>query len=307
MSGADVTVIIPAYNEAAVLGRTMDSLAAQDEIGQVKVVVVPNGCSDDTEAVARRYADRIPHLSVLPLDRPSKTNALNVAEATAPPGARIYLDADIELSPGLLRAMLRALDTDGPLLVCPRVEFDSSGAGAVPRAFYDVFSRLQDANPTMTSGLYGVSAAGRSRFAEFPPVEGDDTFVKRQFEEGERVWLPEHFVVRTPRDAAGLLRMRTRIARGNAELAGRATARPDGTNRAMGTAPGTLAALAQLVRGRPALAGRAALYVGVVTAARLRAVRTRRTDGRVWERDDSSRRAGTLDLGRDEPATGAWS
>lgn len=277
-----VAVIIPAHNEATVLPATLGSLAGQDGIDQVAVVVVPNGCSDDTEAVARSFAGRLPGLRVIPVAAASKPNALNAGDRAAPPGARIYLDADIVLRPGLLRAMVAALDTPAPVLVCPRVEFDTAGATALPRAFYDVFARIQHANDTMTSGLYGVSAAGRARFGTFPELVADDTFVKRLFEPGERVDLDERFVVQAPRDSAGLLRMRTRVARGNQELAGLAGPHAPTTRQ-------TARTLAALVRGDPGLAAKAAVYAGVVLAARLRARRSAGRPDRGWERDESTR------------------
>jgi hypothetical protein len=40
-------------------------------------------------------------------------------------------------------------------------------------------------------GSYGLSASGRSRFAEFPDVIADDGFVRLQFRAGERVSVGE--------------------------------------------------------------------------------------------------------------------
>ncbi len=279
MTGPAVTVIIPAYNEAAVLPRTLDSLAAQDGIDEVQVVVVPNGCRDETAAVARSYADRFPRWTVLPVDRASKTNALNVGEAVAPPGPRIYLDADIELEPGLLRALLAALDTQAPLLVCPTVVYDTSASSAATRAFYDVFTRLPHVTQQMNGGLYGLTAAGRSRFSTFPDITADDTFVKRLFPPPDRCQLPETFVIQPPRDLCSLINIRTRIVRGNREVA----ALSDDTYRSTGAS--TAGELVGLVRREPRLLGKALLYAGVVTAARIRA----RRSGTHWERDDSSR------------------
>lgn len=50
----DVTVIVPAHNAAATIGATLDALAAQDFGGAYEVIVVDDGSSDDTGAIARR-------------------------------------------------------------------------------------------------------------------------------------------------------------------------------------------------------------------------------------------------------------
>lgn len=53
------TVVIPAYNEGAYLGRTLESLARQDFAGEVEVIVVDNDSSDGTAEVARAHGARI--------------------------------------------------------------------------------------------------------------------------------------------------------------------------------------------------------------------------------------------------------
>lgn len=69
-------IIIPAHNEAAVIGQTLKGLLRQVGEGD-EVIVVCNGCSDDTAGVARRFEPRV---TVLETDVPSKTNALNLGD-----------------------------------------------------------------------------------------------------------------------------------------------------------------------------------------------------------------------------------
>ncbi|MFL6026063.1 MAG: glycosyltransferase family 2 protein [Friedmanniella sp.] len=49
------SVIVPAYNEGAYLGRTLASLQAQDFAGRYEIIVVDNNSDDDTGAVARSF------------------------------------------------------------------------------------------------------------------------------------------------------------------------------------------------------------------------------------------------------------
>ena len=46
------SVIVPAYNEAAYLGRALDSLLHQDYSGRYEVIVVDNNSTDGTAAIA---------------------------------------------------------------------------------------------------------------------------------------------------------------------------------------------------------------------------------------------------------------
>ena len=49
-----VSVIVPAYNAAATLARTLDSLIAQTR-GADEIIVVDDGSTDDTAAIAQGY------------------------------------------------------------------------------------------------------------------------------------------------------------------------------------------------------------------------------------------------------------
>ncbi len=52
------SVIIPAYNRAALIGRTLDSVLAQP--GEpAEVIVVDDGSTDGTPAVVERYGARV--------------------------------------------------------------------------------------------------------------------------------------------------------------------------------------------------------------------------------------------------------
>jgi glycosyltransferase involved in cell wall biosynthesis len=53
------SIIIPAYNEAAYLGRALDSLQKQDYDGNYEIIVVDNNSTDETAAVAARYGVRV--------------------------------------------------------------------------------------------------------------------------------------------------------------------------------------------------------------------------------------------------------
>src|SRR5687767_6777398 len=50
-----VTVIIPAHDEAQAIRPTLTHLLSQDFDGQLRIVVVPNGCKDNTAEIARSF------------------------------------------------------------------------------------------------------------------------------------------------------------------------------------------------------------------------------------------------------------
>ena len=89
------SVIIPAHNEAAVIARTLAPLAPLAAAGQLEVIVACNGCTDHTAAIARGFDG----VTVLELGQSSKAAALNAGDAAASHWPRLYLDADVQISP----------------------------------------------------------------------------------------------------------------------------------------------------------------------------------------------------------------
>src|SRR5438270_8573792 len=97
MSG--FSIIIPAHNEGAVIEATLHSLLANRVEGELQIIVVANGCTDDTAARARAVDGPI---EVIETPVGSKTHALNLGDRAAKFFPRAYLDADVQLSPDAL-------------------------------------------------------------------------------------------------------------------------------------------------------------------------------------------------------------
>ena len=74
-----ITVLIPTYNRARVLGETLEALTRVDRNGiDCSIVVIDNNSTDNTHEIAAEYAAKLP-LSYLKETRPGKNCALNKA------------------------------------------------------------------------------------------------------------------------------------------------------------------------------------------------------------------------------------
>lgn len=62
LASGRVTVVIPTRNRAALLAQAIDSALGQTAAERCDVVVVDDGSTDDTPAVARRYGSRIRYI-----------------------------------------------------------------------------------------------------------------------------------------------------------------------------------------------------------------------------------------------------
>jgi glycosyltransferase involved in cell wall biosynthesis len=210
-----ITVIIPAYNEEAGIGRTLEALTTSPDFGpDIDIVVAANGCTDNTVTVARSFGVR-----VLDLPTPSKTGALNAADAVATSYPRIYLDADIVVSPALVRALANAVTTPGTLAAVPRRDVDVSGSSWPVRRYYFINSRL----PVFAGRLFGrgviaMSKEACERFDRFPDIIADDMFLDSVVDAHERTEIDAAVRVVAPRKFGELVRRVARARAGNDEF-----------------------------------------------------------------------------------------
>jgi glycosyltransferase involved in cell wall biosynthesis len=274
------SVVIPAHNEAAGIRRCLDALFAGMAPGELEVVVVCNGCADDTGVLARSSGYPV---RVIELEDASKPAALRAGDEAAHALPRIYLDADVVLRGSAARTVLQRLRA-GAVAARPPINYASGGSSAPVRSYYRARSQVPALLGSLWgAGVYGLSDAGRSRFDSFPDVVADDLWVDRQFSPGEiEIVDCEPVVVAVPRRARDLLRVLQRTYRGKAE-----TASVDPHDRARETTLSTLRQLRRFAAGGPSAALDAATYAAFVVGARL--ARAAPVAGPRWERDDSSR------------------
>jgi hypothetical protein len=272
-----VSVVVPAHDEAAVIGRcvtTLQSGAAPDEI---ELIVVCNGCTDDTATVARAHA---PDATVLELPTASKPAALNAGDHHATRFPRLYLDADVEVSIAAVRELVRPLAVGHASYAAPVARFVMRQRTPAVRMYLGVWMFVARARAEPSgAGVFALSAAGRRRFGAFPPLVADDQFVVQQFHPSERHTAEGAYAtVHPPMTLGSLVRTRSRVYRGNHELERSGLARYP----AAGGAVSALLTLARQPRHTPDVA----LYVAVNVVARVLA-RWPQTDR--WIRDEESR------------------
>jgi glycosyltransferase involved in cell wall biosynthesis len=287
------SVVIAAHNEAAVIGRCLDTLLADAEPGEFDITVVANGCTDDTAAVAARR----PGVRVVELPEPGKPAALNAGDRVAVGFPRVFLDADIVVTAGGLRAIAAALRPSA-LAAVPRRELDLAGRPLAVRAFYAINARL----PVYRTGLFGrgliaLSEPARARFDRFPDVIADDLFLDSLYSAPEKVEVTAVTArIATPRRTRDLVRRLTRVRRGNAAMRaeaghGRVTAGAAGGEAPVRVRPAArMSWLRDVVLPRPWLAPAAVCYVAITATAALAARRASGSTPR-WDRDESSRRS----------------
>jgi glycosyltransferase involved in cell wall biosynthesis len=225
MSGGPAfSVIIPAHNEAAVIGRCLETLLRDAPAGALpEIIVAANGCKDDTVAIAKRLA---PSATVLDLPPGSKVIAMNAANRIATVAPRFFLDADVQCSYATLAATAEALRQPGVMAASPALKMDLSRSDFWVRAYYRVWlTQPYVTDRLVGSGLFGLSAAGLERMGEIPPTFADDTWVRTRFsyEERRNVAVDSagnavHFTVSPPRTLRDQIKIEARRRIGSEQV-----------------------------------------------------------------------------------------
>jgi len=103
----DVSVVIPAYNEAAGIAATVRSMAASRYRGRLEIIVVDDGSTDDTAAIARGLG--IPDVYVITQPNTGKPGALNRGIAEARSEILVLVDGDTVFEPGTIERLVAPL------------------------------------------------------------------------------------------------------------------------------------------------------------------------------------------------------
>ncbi len=126
MKKTHVTVVLPAYNEAATIGSLLDRIftTLEDEDIQYDVIVVDDGSADHTTEVvkarAKSQVEILRHETNRGLGDAIRTGLLRAVEKAGERGVIVTMDADSTHSPGLIVRMIRALNEGFDVVIASR-------------------------------------------------------------------------------------------------------------------------------------------------------------------------------------------
>jgi len=150
--GANVAVVIAAYNHARFLPDALGSVLAQT-IAPAEIVLIDDGSTDDTEEVAARFAPRVRYVRQSNAGARAARNA--GLDATTTPWVA-FLDADDWWEPDALELLLAAFDDATGITVPVYLPVDAEG-----RRIGDVWNKP-------TPGLFMTTEGLLTREADVP-------------------------------------------------------------------------------------------------------------------------------------------
>lgn len=109
-----VTIVIPVRDRASIVGRTLDSVAAQT-VRPLQVILVDNGSSDNTFAVLEQWRDSHQsddfNIEVISECRPGATAARNAGLERVVTEWIMYFDSDDTMAPGHVQQALEFVES----------------------------------------------------------------------------------------------------------------------------------------------------------------------------------------------------
>jgi hopene-associated glycosyltransferase HpnB len=228
-----VAIVVPARNEAPIIGRTLRSLLAQDYVGPLRIILVDDGSGDGTGGIAREIVDaRLTALEGRPRPAGWSGKLWAVAQGIAETdGADLILltDADIVHDPRHVATLVAQAERGDLDLVSEMVMLacDTPAERALVPAFVFFFQLLYPF-AWVNDPLRGTAAAAGGtillrrraldRIGGIAAVRGaliDDVALAAAVKRGGRLWLGHSGLARSIRaypTAAGIWRMVSRSA-----------------------------------------------------------------------------------------------
>lgn len=168
-----VTLVVSAFNEAAVIAEKIEnSLALDYPHDRLQVIVVSDASDDGTDGLVKRYADKGVELLRM-MDRSGKTLGLNAAVAQARGEVVIFSDANAMYGRDVVRKLVRnfADPAVGAVVgestyVAPEAESERS-EGLYWR-YETLIKRLESALGSVVGGDGAIYAIRRSLYVPMP-------------------------------------------------------------------------------------------------------------------------------------------
>ena len=215
-----VDVVVPARDEAATIAASLGSLLEQNYAGEVRIVLVDDGSTDSTAAIAGRLAAQAAprRLTVLrgqpaPPGWSGKLWALAQGIASTSAEFLLLSDADIVHAPGHLAAMIAKVEAGSFDLVSEMVALrcESLAERALVPAFVFFFQLLypfaavNDAKQKVAAAAGGAMLVRRSaleRIGGIAAIKGaliDDVTLAAAIKPGGPIWLGHSTLARSLR------------------------------------------------------------------------------------------------------------
>lgn len=201
----DLCICILAHNEQKHIAETVEALATGSAQLGCDIKVYANGCTDNTEAIVRELARRLPNLSLRELDIASKPHAWNVAFRENSHAVLVFADGDVVPEPGAIEALWSLLTEPGAGVILAGCSlWPRRSALGIGQRFVG-FLQIPLKQTFLAGGLYGVRREDlllefqKKNISGIPlGIVGDDLFLQMMVPHEQFSIIPPKFFYEPP-------------------------------------------------------------------------------------------------------------
>ena len=186
-----VTVIIPAYNEEAVIGRRLENLLELDyPPEQLRIVVASDASDDGTNEIVEAVAARESRVRLLGCPRGGKVAAQDRAVRQVSSEVVAFSDGNSTWAPDALRQLVSNLADPDVAYVCGQLRLQTAAGTNREGTYWRYEMGVREAESrlgSITGGNGSIYAVKRADYVEVDPRWGHDlSFPYRMVQEGRR-------------------------------------------------------------------------------------------------------------------------
>lgn len=213
---ASYSVILCVHNESRRIGTRLDNLLSLDWPGRREIIVVCDGCTDDTAMLARQFGNDVKVLELL--SKRGKPSGLNEAVPLAAGDVLIFCDARQTFARDAIRELVApfADSAIGAVSGCLEIAGSKAGGGQGVDLYWRMERKLREWEAVFNSviGCTGaIYALRRELYRPLPPdTLLDDVVIPMQaVMAGKRVWFAPQAVAYDPQTLDPALENRRKI------------------------------------------------------------------------------------------------
>jgi biofilm PGA synthesis N-glycosyltransferase PgaC len=214
-----MTLIVPTFNEEAVIeGKIRNTLALDYPQEHLELLILSDGCTDDTCAIAAGFAGDVVRLVELP--RGGKAAALNRGAAESRGEILVFTDANVELAPDALRMLARSFADPAVGGVSGKKKYVVRRGGDTTEQGENLYWRWDQWQKSLESTIGSIFAADGTLYAVRrslyvpidDPAQADDIAISaRVVLQGHRLLFDPRAVAYEEAPAEGAAELRRKI------------------------------------------------------------------------------------------------
>jgi cellulose synthase/poly-beta-1,6-N-acetylglucosamine synthase-like glycosyltransferase len=173
-----VSVVVAAHNEEAVIERRLQNLLAQDYPAErFEIVVASDASTDNTDSLVERVAEREPHVRLLRCPRGGKVAAQNLAVRQTDGEILAFSDANAQWKPDALRQLVNNFADPDVAYVCGGHFYEAADGTNREGTYWrwEAWLRRNESRMgSITGGIGPIYAVRRGDYVDVDPRFGHD-------------------------------------------------------------------------------------------------------------------------------------